>query len=101
MPKFPGLDHDAPETIVVEETRIACVGEGGALGHPKVWYTIGEEGFTECKYCDRRFVLKDGPADPGATQVVPGGLASTGVAPDPDGERARGEPRDIDGQSPR
>ena len=54
---------DAPEIMLVDETRIACEGQGGALGHPKVWYTIGESGFVECKYCDRRFILRGGPAD--------------------------------------
>jgi uncharacterized Zn-finger protein len=56
---------DAPETVLVEQTRVACDGEPGALGHPRVWYTIGQSGFVECKYCDRRFVLKGGPADTG------------------------------------
>lgn len=54
---------DAPETVLVETTRISCEGQGGALGHPRVWYVIGETGFVECKYCDRKFVLKGGPAD--------------------------------------
>jgi len=54
---------DAPETVLVEQTRVSCEGQGGALGHPRVWYVIGEAGFVECKYCDRRFVLKGGPAD--------------------------------------
>lgn len=56
---------DAPETVLVDETRVSCVGEGGALGHPQVWYTIGLSGFVECKYCDRKFVLRGGPADRG------------------------------------
>jgi uncharacterized Zn-finger protein len=54
---------DAPETVLVDSTRVSCEGEGGALGHPRVWYVIGETGFVECKYCDRKFVLKGGPAD--------------------------------------
>ena len=58
---------DAPETILVETTRVACDGEPGGLGHPRVWYTIGASGSVECKYCDRRFVLKGGPADTGAS----------------------------------
>lgn len=49
-----------PEVIEVETTRVACDGGGGALGHPKVYYTIGEDGYVECGYCDRRFVLKPG-----------------------------------------
>ncbi len=27
---------DAPEIIEVDDTRVACDGGGGALGHPKV-----------------------------------------------------------------
>ncbi len=56
---------EAPETILVDERRVSCDGGGGALGHPRVWYTIGERGFVECGYCDRRFVLAGGPADTG------------------------------------
>jgi len=56
---------EAPEIILVESTRVSCDGGGGALGHPRVWYTIGEEGYVECGYCDRKFVLKGGPADTG------------------------------------
>ena len=46
-----------PETIVVNHTRVACDGGGGALGHPKVYLEMGQENFVECGYCDRRFVL--------------------------------------------
>lgn len=49
-----------PETIEVDDTRIACDGGGGALGHPRVYLQIGEEGFVDCGYCDRRFVLRAG-----------------------------------------
>ena len=51
------MSTEAPETIMVDKTRIACDGGGGALGHPKVYLQIGEEGFVECGYCARRFVL--------------------------------------------
>ena len=43
----------APETVLTTSTR----------GHPRVWIEIDERGYAECGYCDRRFVLKDGPAD--------------------------------------
>jgi uncharacterized Zn-finger protein len=47
-----------PETEVVTETRVACDGGEGALGHPRVWLTIdGKTGWVECGYCDKRFVL--------------------------------------------
>jgi uncharacterized Zn-finger protein len=51
---------EAPEIIEVTTTRVACDGDGGALGHPKVYLEMGDETFVECPYCDRRFVLKDG-----------------------------------------
>lgn len=56
-------DADAlppPETITVTSHKVKCDGGGGALGHPVVFYDMGEENFVECGYCDRRFVLADG-----------------------------------------
>lgn len=53
--------HDAPETEEVTETRIACDGGGGALGHPRVWLVIpAATGWIDCPYCDKRFVLRPG-----------------------------------------
>jgi uncharacterized Zn-finger protein len=52
-------DIPPPEIIEVETTRVACDG-GGPLGHPLVYLEIGDEGFVDCGYCDRRFVLKVG-----------------------------------------
>ncbi len=48
------------ETIYVDDHRVACDGGGGALGHPKVWYEMGDEGEVECLYCGRVYVKKDG-----------------------------------------
>jgi uncharacterized Zn-finger protein len=48
---------DAPEIVIVNRTRVACDGSGGALGHPKVYLEMGEQDSVECGYCDRRFVL--------------------------------------------
>ena len=56
-------DADAlapPEIVPVTSARVACDGGGGALGHPKVFYEIGADGFVDCLYCDRRFVLQGG-----------------------------------------
>ncbi|MCG8443684.1 MAG: zinc-finger domain-containing protein [Caulobacterales bacterium] len=55
-----------PEIILVDAKRVSCDGGGGALGHPKVWYDMGEDDFVECGYCDRRFALRGSPADPTA-----------------------------------
>jgi uncharacterized Zn-finger protein len=56
-------EPEPPEVIVVDHHRVACDGGGGALGHPKVYYEIGEEGFVDCGYCDRRFVLRGSAGD--------------------------------------
>ncbi len=62
-----------PEVIRVESRRVSCDGasaiRGGAdyrpaaLGHPRIFLEIDEHGYVDCGYCDRRFVLIDGPAD--------------------------------------
>ena len=63
-----------PSDIVMTDTaRVSCDGasniRGGAafrpaaLGHPRIWLQIDEHGYVDCGYCDRRFVLKGGPAD--------------------------------------
>jgi uncharacterized Zn-finger protein len=51
---------EAPEVVETDNTRVACDGGGGALGHPKVYLEMGDENFVECPYCDKRFVLKAG-----------------------------------------
>lgn len=53
---------EAPETEEVETARVACDGGEGALGHPRVWLTMGPGGYVECPYCDKKFVLKAGAA---------------------------------------
>ena len=47
-----------PEVIVVsaDSDEVACDGGGGALGHPKVWYSFSGQNEVECGYCDRKFV---------------------------------------------
>ncbi|HEX8193974.1 MAG TPA: zinc-finger domain-containing protein [Allosphingosinicella sp.] len=57
---------DTPETSYVSTPRVACDGASAthpALGHPRVYLQIDEQGFVECGYCDKRFVLEGGPAD--------------------------------------
>jgi len=59
-------DPYVPETQTVETHRVVCDGAthiSAALGHPRVWLQIDEKGFVDCGYCDKRFVLKGGPAD--------------------------------------
>lgn len=49
-----------PEVIKVAKDAdgVSCDGGGGALGHPKVWYTFDSQPVVECGYCDRQFVKK-------------------------------------------
>jgi uncharacterized Zn-finger protein len=55
-----------PEIVFVSTSRVACDGAteiSPALGHPRVYLQIAELGYADCGYCDKRFVLKGGPAD--------------------------------------
>ena len=52
-----------PETIAVDTDRVACNGGGGALGHPRVWLTLGTDGEIVCPYCSRRYVRRQGGDD--------------------------------------
>ena len=61
-------DPYTPETAYVTTPRVACDGASvisPALGHPRVYLQIDERGYAECGYCDKRFILKGGPADTG------------------------------------
>ena len=65
----------APETTRTESSRVSCSGAsdvaGTGLGHPRVWLQIDpEQGFVDCSYCDRRFVLIGSVADHGDAAVV-------------------------------
>ena len=56
-------DTFVPEIRYTDSARVACDGDEGALGHPRVWMQIDERGYADCGYCDRRFVLAGSPAD--------------------------------------
>ena len=51
---------EPPEIIEVDSVNISCDGGGGALGHPKVFLSLENQGRVECPYCDRLFILKPG-----------------------------------------
>ena len=42
--------------IVTNQLRVACNGGGGALGHPQIFLTLGNDGRVTCPYCSREFV---------------------------------------------
>ena len=48
------------ETVTVESSTVACDGDGGPTGHPRVFLNMGAKGEIDCPYCGRRYVLKDG-----------------------------------------
>tara|TARA_B100001059_G_scaffold217992_1_gene237768 strand:+ start:440 stop:667 length:228 start_codon:yes stop_codon:yes gene_type:complete len=43
--------------IVTNQSRVACNGGGGSLGHPQVWLTLGTHGKVTCPYCSCAFVV--------------------------------------------
>ena len=45
----------ATQTIFTNDSRVACNGDGGPLGHPQVWLTLGSDGRVTCPYCSRHF----------------------------------------------
>ncbi len=47
---------EPPETITVENHRVACDGGGGALGHPLVYLEMGSASEVQCPYCGRLYV---------------------------------------------
>ena len=63
---MPETDRFTPEIAYTDSPRVACDGATEippALGHPRVYLQIDEKGFVDCGYCDKRFILKGGPAD--------------------------------------
>ena len=46
----------AEDIIHTSKTEVSCDGDGGALGHPRVFLHM-ENGKVDCPYCDRVFIL--------------------------------------------
>jgi uncharacterized Zn-finger protein len=56
-----GISDEAATTssanvIVTNQSRVACNGGGGSLGHPQIFLTLGNDGRVMCPYCSRVFV---------------------------------------------
>ena len=46
---------EPPEIVDVNpDEKISCDG-GASYGHPKVYLTLGDDGYVDCYYCGRRF----------------------------------------------
>ena len=50
------------QKIYTEDSRVACDGGGGALGHPQIWLTLGGNGQVACPYCSCLFVAATPPS---------------------------------------
>lgn len=51
------MEHSANQKpIIMAERHVSCAGEGGALGHPKVYLEIGDGNEIECPYCGQKFI---------------------------------------------
>lgn len=61
-PSSAGATARAPETVMVQSPVVACDGDGGALGHPRVYLNMGERHSIDCPYCGRHYVLAEGAA---------------------------------------
>lgn len=80
--------ESVPETTLVDGPRVCCDGAGdirgganyrpAALGHPRVYLQIDEKGYVDCGYCDRRFILRGGPAERGLPEASSGDLRHDG-----------------------
>jgi uncharacterized Zn-finger protein len=51
---------EPPETLEVASKVVACDGDNGPLGHPRVYLNMGEKDAVDCPYCGRRYKLKAG-----------------------------------------
>lgn len=49
---------EPPEITVVDDDTetVSCDGGGGQLGHPTVYFQLGQDGQADCYYCGRRFI---------------------------------------------
>lgn len=54
--------REPPEIIEAKEPVVACDGDAGPSGHPRVYLNMGANTQIDCPYCGRRFVLKQGAA---------------------------------------
>ncbi|MBT2135524.1 zinc-finger domain-containing protein [Croceibacterium sp. LX-88] len=83
--------ENVPETTLVDAPRVWCDGAGdirgganyrpAALGHPRVYMQIDELGYVDCGYCDRRFILRGGPAERGIHEIGVGDLPESDEVP--------------------
>ena len=68
------MDDQVPpvqDVAYVDNSSVACDGDGGALGHPRVFLAIDPAcGEIECPYCSRRFIYRPEGAAPFAAETA-------------------------------
>jgi uncharacterized Zn-finger protein len=47
------------ETLYTPTAKVTCDGDK-ASAHPRVFLTVNAEGFVDCPYCGKHYVLKEG-----------------------------------------
>jgi len=53
-----GFDFLPNEPIKAPQRDVFCEGDPrSAMGHPRVYLTIGPAGWVDCPYCARHFIL--------------------------------------------
>jgi uncharacterized Zn-finger protein len=72
---MPAAQDEVPQVrdvVYVDSLSVACDGDGGALGHPRVFLAIDPAiGEVECPYCSRRFIYRpegEAPSAPPETR---------------------------------
>lgn len=50
-------ENNTKDVVISAQTRVACDGGGGALGHPKTYLDMGMDTEVTCKYCGRVYKL--------------------------------------------
>lgn len=58
MKKMKSENHPEIIKVAANAHSVSCDGGGGALGHPKVWYSFDGKDEVVCGYCDRLFTKK-------------------------------------------
>tara|TARA_Y100001937_G_C7128542_1_gene336073 strand:- start:1656 stop:1817 length:162 start_codon:yes stop_codon:yes gene_type:complete len=52
------MELNVKEVIIyTDQNRVSCTGESD--DHPLVYYTVPDEGFVVCGYCDIKFMKKE------------------------------------------
>jgi NADH dehydrogenase (ubiquinone) Fe-S protein 6 len=57
------MPNVALETHYIDSRVIACDGDDGPLGHPRVYLKLDSRDYVDCGYCGRRLILTGGAAD--------------------------------------